>query len=274
MIKTIYAIYFSPTGNTANITCYIAKTLAEILGCDMQEIDLTLPKTREDIHVFSEEDVVVVGAPTYAGKMPNKILPTYQEKLKGNKTGGIAVVTYGNRAFENSLAELCTTLKENDFTILGAAAVVGEHPFSEKLGTGRPNENDYQEADVFVKTVVGRIKEDFHKNADAFLENIPGKADAPYYVPKMEDGQPAVFLKAKPVTDVSKCTECKVCAQKCPMGSIDFNEVGIVNGICIKCQTCIKSCPQGAKYFADEAFLSHVRMLESNFTEKNINFWA
>ena len=39
-----------------------------------------------------------------------------------------------------------------------------------------------------------------------------------------------------------------------------------MNGICIKCQACVKKCPTGAKYFDDAAFLSHVAMLEQNFT--------
>ena len=34
---------------------------------------------------------------------------------------------------------------------------------------------------------------------------------------------------------------------------------------------CIKSCPNGAKYFADEAFLSHVRMLEEHYTDRAEN---
>ena len=41
-----------------------------------------------------------------------------------------------------------------------------------------------------------------------------------------------------------------------------------VNGICIKCQACIKKCPKDAKYFDDAAFLSHVAMLEQNYTRR------
>ena len=39
-----------------------------------------------------------------------------------------------------------------------------------------------------------------------------------------------------------------------------------VTGVCIKCQSCVRKCPHGAKYFTDEAFLSHIAMLEQNFT--------
>ena len=55
------------------------------------------------------------------------------------------------------------------------------------------------------------------------------------------------------------------------MGSIDPADVSQVRGICIKCCACVKKCPSGAKYFDDPAFLSHVAMLEQNFTEPKEN---
>ena len=101
--------------------------------------------------------------------------------------------------------------------------------------------------------------------------NVDGDADAPYYVPKGMDGQPAKFLKAVPKTHEELCIRCGACARLCPMGSIDPEEPGNVTGICIKCQSCIRGCPQQAKYFDDPAFLSHVAMLEENFAEPKKN---
>ena len=66
--------------------------------------------------------------------------------------------------------------------------------------------------------------------------------------------------------DQDKCSGCGLCAQVCPMGSIDPADPAQVSGICIKCQACIHKCPAGAKYFDDPAFLSHVAMLEQNYT--------
>ena len=90
-------------------------------------------------------------------------------------------------------------------------------------------------------------------------------------MPKGVDGQPVKFLKAKPKTDLSKCTNCGACARLCPMGAIDPKDVSSVPGTCIKCQRCVRKCTKGAKYFDDEAFLSHVKMLEQNFAEPREN---
>ena len=84
---------------------------------------------------------------------------------------------------------------------------------------------------------------------------VPGDAAAPYYVPKGTDGQPVKFLKAKPQTDLGKCTDCGACARLCPMGAINPSNVAEVPGTCIN----------------DPAFLSHVAMLEQNFTEPKEN---
>ena len=52
------------------------------------------------------------------------------------------------------------------------------------------------------------------------------------------------------------------------MGSINPENSAEVTRVCIKCQACIKKCPKKAKYFDDPAFLSHVAMLEQNYTRR------
>ena len=57
----------------------------------------------------------------------------------------------------------------------------------------------------------------------------------------------------------------------CPMGAIDSKDPSSVPGTCIKCQACVRKCTKQAKYFDDEAFLSHVAMLKANFTAPKEN---
>ena len=97
---------------------------------------------------------------------------------------------------------------------------------------------------------------------------VDGDANTPYYRPLGSDGEPKNFLKTKTQTDRSKCTGCGVCAALCPMGSISREDPAEVTGVCIKCHSCVRNCPTGAKYFDDEAFLSHKAMLERDYTRR------
>ena len=272
MITKVCGIYFSATGNTKKITETIAARLAKALGCPVEMQDFTAPAARNEVKEFPADTLVVVGSPTYAGKLPNKILPDFQTKLRGNGTPAVAAVTFGNRSFDNSLAELVSVLAAGGFLPVGGAAFACRHAFSDLLAGGRPSAEDLAAAETFADRAAALAEKASALPALA----VAGDAAAPYYVPKGTDGQPAKFLKAKPLTDMAKCTKCGKCVPLCPVGSIDPQDVSSVPGICIKCQACVRGCPEHAKYFDDAAFLSHVAMLEQNFTapKENAFFYA
>ena len=266
-IREIHSLYFSPTGGTAKYARAMAEGAAEALACPAEISSFTLPREREEVRHFSSDELLIIGSPTYAGKLPNKILPDFQEKLRGEHTPVLLFVSYGNRNFDNSLAELLSVLRTNGFLPLAAAAFACRHAFSDRICPERPRVEELAVARDFAARAAKALKaaDPAVLEAASLAFTVPGDAEAPYYVPKGEDGAPAKFLKAKPLTDLSKCLHCGACAAHCPMGSIDSADTSNVPGICIKCQACVRGCKQGAKYFEDAAFLSHVRMLEQNF---------
>lgn len=266
-IRGIQSLYFSPTGGTAKYAKAMAAGAAEALACPAEVSSFTLPREQEEERHFSSDELLIIGSPTYAGKLPNKILPEFQEKLRGEHTPVLLFVSYGNRNFDNSLAELLSVLRTNGFLPLAAAAFACRHAFSDRICPERPRVEELAEARGFAMRAAEALKaaDPAVLEAASLAFTVPGDAEAPYYVPKGEDGAPAKFLKAKPLTDLSKCLHCGACAAQCPMGSIEAADTSNVPGICIKCQACVRGCKQGAKYFEDAAFLSHVRMLEQNF---------
>ena len=110
-IKTVYAVYFSATGRTRKVVTTLANAIAQTLELPLETVDFTLPAAREETYAFTDKDLVIFGTPTYAGKVPNKLLPFVQTGFAGNGALAVPVVTFGNRSFDNSLAELCASLE-------------------------------------------------------------------------------------------------------------------------------------------------------------------
>ncbi len=274
-IRRIRAVSFSPTGGTKKIVRLLADTMGEKLHLPVEEISFTLPEERKRTYTFSGEDLLLLGLPVYAGRIPNKILPDVESAFHGNRTPAIAVSVFGNRSFDDGLMELALLLEDRGFLLTAAAAAVSRHAFSDEIGAGRPDGQDLEELRAFAGKAAQKIKELQKQQQPAIgataLKITGHNPVGPYYTPLRADGQPARFLKAKPVTDMERCVRCGCCATACPMGSIDAADTSMLNGICIKCQACIRICPVHAKSFVDEDFLSHKEMLKEHYKRRAEN---
>ena len=223
-MKNISVVYFSPTGGTRK-ACL---NLAQGLGEDVREVDLC---GLEGECSFGPEDLVVVGAPVFGGRIP----AFAAEKIKCLHGSGAVAVTaavYGNRAFEDALLELGDCLKEQGFKIGAGAALLAEHSMVRDIGAGRPDEKDAQE----MKSFGIRIREKLEN--DGWQEpRVPG--DHPY----REWSQMPVV----PMTG-DACTACGLCARQCPLKAISASEPAKVDpGKCILCMRCVSVCPVRAK---------------------------
>ena len=266
MVKRVVGMYFSPTGTTEKIVQELVEILAIKFGCEKAYVDFTLPGIRETAQSFGKEDLVVFGTPVYAGRVPNVLLK-YIHTVQGGGALAVPVVLLGNRNYDDALAELQALLVEDGFLPVAAGAFVGEHSFSEILGAGRPDNADMEVADKFADDIhMKLISEDIPETA-RLLEvggEYPSKG---YYQPRDRKGNPVDIRKVKPKTS-DNCTDCKLCVEVCPMGSISFDDVREFTGICIKCGSCIKKCPEGAKYYDAESYLYHQHELEEEYTRR------
>lgn len=263
-MKKINSLFFSPTGGSKRVVRTISNYLADKFNSDIleEEIDFTYPDIRKEKFVFGEEDILILAVPVYAGRVPN-ILLDFLNSLSGDKTLAAAVVLYGNRNYDDALIELRDILVNNGFIVISAAAFIGEHSFSKTLAADRPDKNDLEFAKKMGDEIYTKIIS--QKNNS----NVKVKGQRPYrdyYQPRDKDGQPINILKVKPKTDDS-CIDCKLCAEICPMGSINYQDVSLVSGICIKCGACIKRCPVEAKYYDDQNYHFHKEDLEIEYKE-------
>lgn len=247
--KRIVSVYFSPTKTTKKLVSAIAEEMSLAIGREVQEFPLTLPSERkEKLPVFSSDDILVIGVPVYAGRIPAILEETFKH-LKGAGNPAVAVAVYGNRDYDDALLELSDILKERGFSAIGAGAFVGEHSLSDKVAGGRPDTDDLKKARAFGKSLCEKLK-----NGMGAAFQVKGKR--PY-----KERPPA--HKCAPKTR-DNCTDCMVCAKNCPAGVISLENPRIIADGCLRCCACVKICPQGSKYFDDEMYVKFKGYLEQN----------
>lgn len=264
--KKVRAVYFSPTGTTKKLVEAVADCIGSEMGLLKEDYDFTLPQVRKEGVTFASDEIVVFGIPTYAGRIPNVLLK-YLATVKAEGALAVPIALYGNRNFDDSLIELRNLLEENGFHTVSGAAFIGEHSFSRVLGKGRPDAADMAVAAEFSKRTAEKIK---GITDIAALKPVEVRGETPirnYYQPRDRKGNPIDIRKVVPKTK-ENCTKCGICADVCPMGSINRDHVAELTGICIKCGACIKACPVEAKYYDDEGYLYHKTELELGYERR------
>ena len=69
--------------------------------------------------------------------------------MKGDGAKAVLIVTYGNRDYDDTFAELQDVLEEAGFVCIAGVAAIAEHSIMRQFAAGRPNEQDEKELAEF-----------------------------------------------------------------------------------------------------------------------------
>jgi ferredoxin/flavodoxin len=258
-IHAVRLVYFSPT-RTAKA---IIESIADGIGVDVVEhIDVTRPVAdRPDFREMKEDELLVIGAPVYVGRIPEAAVQRFQ-RMKSNGNPAVIVVLYGNREIGDALLELSDLASAAGCVPVAGGAFIGEHSFSSAsipIAQGRPDAAD-----------IGCARE-FGKSIGDYLQSIRNLRAIPSL--KLPGSRPFLervkLPKTSPVTENDRCTACEACVLACPTGSISIDEMASTDAeTCILCCACVKVCSENARALKDPYFGQIIDWLSSQTVKR------
>ncbi|MEG0011982.1 MAG: EFR1 family ferrodoxin [Muribaculaceae bacterium] len=256
-ISRVVIVSFSPTGSTYRVL----RNIASAIYTQNIEIDISV-KTPDEEH-FNQDDLVIVGVPVYAGRVP-EIATKRLNSLHGNETPTVIIATYGNRHYDDALLELKEIMQYRGFKPLAGATIVTQHSIVPSIAKGRPDNLDIQLIANFATKIADKIANITDISTQEELV-IPG--NKPY--------KPYKKIPFVPHANRS-CKECGLCAKKCPMGAISIDNPHITNKeLCISCMRCISICPtHSRKLYWHERYLSKRAIIKRCIDRKEPEFFG
>lgn len=233
--------YFSPSGGTLRA----AQLLVGLLDGPVVWRDL-LDREQRKV-VLGAEDLLVLALPVYAGRIP--AVEGLLDGLKGENTPCVLLAAYGNRHYDEALAQMNAKLTGQGFRCVGAAAVITPHIFAPELGAGRPDEQDTAKLEELVRQVLAALE--------------PGRSRT-VSLPGDPEPEPKQAVPVPKYRDAQRCLHCGACARICPTGAMDPDTLEWDTGRCISCMACVCRCPAEAMGF-DSAPLA--QRLTANFSQ-------
>lgn len=226
MSLNITEIHFSPSGRSKKVSDIL---VGELKG-NIDHVDF-MSKGKLEEKTLSKGDLLIVNLPVYAGRIPSICIDKLHS-FKGDNTKAIAVVSYGNRDYDDALLELKNILEEQGFQIISAAAFITRHSIFSEVAASRPDEKDE-----------GIIRDFINNSLKKFQENIITDLNIKGNIPYKE-------VKPSPLmpTGDDSCIECGDCVEICPVEAISMENPRETNKEkCINCTACIYNCPTGSR---------------------------
>ena len=138
------SLVFSPTGGTQKA----AGALTAGWQGGRQQLDLTRMDFDGSAAGLTAGDLALIAVPSFAGRVP-ALAAQRLAGVRGNGACCAVLAVYGNRAYEDTLAELCDLAVQCGFRVIAGVSAVAEHSIMHCYAAGRPDARDRAELQAF-----------------------------------------------------------------------------------------------------------------------------
>ena len=224
-MKKFWNILFSPTGGTEKATRALLCGMGEAETLDLCDAEKNFSAVK-----LSAEDLAVIAMPSYGGRAP-AVAISRLKAIKGSGAKCVLLCVYGNRDYEDTLAEMEDAAEAAGFQVVAAVAAVAEHSIIRKFAAGRPDAKDAEQLKDFGARIARAVEE-----GKTAAPAIPGNR------PYKKSGGAGLVPKAG-----KACISCGKCAAACPVKAISADGRSTDKNRCISCMRCLSLCPEQAR---------------------------
>ncbi len=229
-------VYYSATGNTAQVANAIYKGMKSVITCDVAPINKVKPAD------MAKYDVMALGAPNWYERVPGNVLIFTHNMPRMDGKHCIIFGTHGGMPFGQFWIMSKNVLKKG-MTIIGWSDWYGSDfltPHS-SVGDGEwghPDSIDLAEAEAFGRQMALNSIRIYAGEKDLLPDRIPspdvGSGDL--WAPHSNGGKISFAGGAAngiPNFDFTKCVypRCNRCIENCPVSAIDFSVIAPLNSI-------------------------------------------
>lgn len=273
LIRKALIVFFSPSGSTEHVARVMEKKIRS-LEIPMTTIDLgreeDIPFILPQLLDAKDNICLFIGSPVYASHPAPPVMDFISVLPKAEKGSSVPFVTWGGVSSGIALYRMGMALQEKGYALLGAGKVLAKHSImwscEAPLGQNHPDADD----DRLVEELVERVNRKLKNENETPLP----LSTLAYQDPEIHEemaSRPFESMRQNfppRQIDESRCYECGVCRDQCPVQAISLDPYPRFGPSCVQCLNCVRLCPEKALTTDLAPRIERIRTRSKSFEER------